>query len=303
VSQLTFGFSLVPTLDIAAHRELVAIAEAEGLDLVGIQDHPYAPNYLDSLVLSATLLAGTRRINVFPDVANLPLRAPALLAKTAASLDLVSNGRFELGLGAGGYWRAITTMGVPQLKPAEANAALGEAIAILRAVWQGEGPRIQLTGEHYQIDGLRPGPAPAHPIGIWTGAQGPNALRLTGRLADGWAAPIPSYLPYDKWASANRRIDDAARDAGRDPRDVRRIAQLVGLITDRPGEVDIESGAAPIHGTPEQWSQVIARLATEQPFTTFVFWPETQDAAHILRWAREVVPAARALIAEQRPLG
>src|SRR6201991_504012 len=134
-SELLFGVSLVPSIDVAACRELAVSADREGLDLLGIQDHPYVPEYLDTFVLAGDLLSVTQRIGVFPDVANLPLRPPALLAKTAAALDIVSGGRFNVALGAGGYWDAITQMGVPRRTPQQANAALAEAIAVLRALW------------------------------------------------------------------------------------------------------------------------------------------------------------------------
>ncbi len=287
---MKFGFSLTPTLEPALLFDLVAAAEAEGLDLVGIQDHPYAPQLMDTFALAGVLLGRTSRISVFPDVANLPLRPPALMAKTAAALDLLSGGRFELAVGAGGYWDAITRLGVPRRTPAEANEALTEAIAIMRAFWSSGTQPIRLHGEYYTVDGVKPGPVPAHPIEIWSGAQGPKALRLTGQLTDGWASPIPSYLPYEKLAGANRIIDEAARAAGRDPSEVRRIAQVVGTITDRAGELRVESGAEPVRGNAEQWAEFLTSLATEQPFTSFVFWPEEQSVDQVTRFARDVVP-------------
>lgn len=297
---ISFGFSLAPTLDLAGHLDLLAVAEAGGLDLIGIQDHPYVADYLDTFVLAATLLARSERVTVFPDVANLPLRTPAMLAKTAAALDLVSAGRFELALGAGGYWNAISRMGVPRLSAAEGLNAFEEAVTVLRGFWRGDGAPVKFAGTHYRVDGAPSGPRPAHDIGIWTGAQGSKALAVTGRIADGWAAPIPSYLPYEKWSASNAIIDDAARVAGRDPRSLRRIAQIAGTITDRPGadaDVAATEGAAPVRGDAGQWAALIERLATEQPFTSFVFWPERQSVEQVTRFARDVVPAARALLA------
>jgi alkanesulfonate monooxygenase SsuD/methylene tetrahydromethanopterin reductase-like flavin-dependent oxidoreductase (luciferase family) len=83
------------------------------LDLIGIQDHPYQRRFLDTFALIGDLLARTERLRFFPDVANLPLRQPAMLAKAGASLDVMSGGRFELGLGAGAFWEAIAAMGGP----------------------------------------------------------------------------------------------------------------------------------------------------------------------------------------------
>ena len=86
-------------------------ADELGLDLIGIQDHPYQRRYLETWALIADLIARTERIRFFPDVANLPLRWPAMIAKQAATLDVRSGGRFELGLGSGAFWDAIGAMG------------------------------------------------------------------------------------------------------------------------------------------------------------------------------------------------
>ena len=75
------------------------------------QDHPYQPAFLDTWTLLSWVAARTERIHVAGNVLNLPLRPPAVLARAAASLDLLSGGRFELGLGAGAFWDAIEAMG------------------------------------------------------------------------------------------------------------------------------------------------------------------------------------------------
>jgi alkanesulfonate monooxygenase SsuD/methylene tetrahydromethanopterin reductase-like flavin-dependent oxidoreductase (luciferase family) len=291
-----FGFELKPTVHVTRHRELVAAAEELGLDLVAVHDHPYAPTMVETFAVIGDLLARTERLRFFTDVATLPLRPPAMLAKASAALDLLSGGRFELGLGAGGVWDGIAGMGVAPMTPGESLDALEEAIGLIRRLWRPRS-RVVAEGKYYGVD-VNPGPAPAHDIGIWLGSIGPRSLRLTGRLADGWAAPIPKYLPYDEWAGANAVIDKAAYEAGRDPAEVQRIAQVVGTITDRPGDTDTTTGAAPLRGTPDQWAAMFAELATEQPFRTFVFWPEHHTLDQVERFARDVVPATRALVAD-----
>jgi len=100
---LQFGFFLDPsTSDPARTIEVAHILDDLGYDLIGIQDHPYQAKHFDAMALSGYILGATKRIRVFPDVANLPLRPPLMLAQEAATLDQLSGGRFELGLGAGG---------------------------------------------------------------------------------------------------------------------------------------------------------------------------------------------------------
>src|SRR6266700_5962181 len=156
---IRFGVALPPAVaSLDEHLLLAQAAEAAGLDLIGVTDHPYHPRYLDTLSLIGMLLARSERVHVFPDVANLPLRPPAMLAKAAASLDLLSGGRFELGLGAGGFWDAIAAMGGPRRSPAEAVAGLSEAIDIIRATWDShERGGIFAEGEQYQVRGAKRG--------------------------------------------------------------------------------------------------------------------------------------------------
>ena len=117
------------------------------------------------------------------DVVNLPLRLPSVLAKSAASLDVLSGGRVEIGIGAGGFWDAVAAMGGPRRSPRESVDALEEAIAIIRDFWAGP-EVIRRDGAHYRVVGAKPGPPPVHRIGLWIGAYGPRMLRLTGRLGD-----------------------------------------------------------------------------------------------------------------------
>ena len=127
----TFGISVTPYAD--NHREIVAqvmTAERVGLDLVGIQDHPYQRRFLDTYTLIADLLARTERVTFFPDVTSLPMRPPAMIAKAAASLDVMSDGRFELGLGAGAFWDAVEGMGGQVRAGADRLGALEEALTL-----------------------------------------------------------------------------------------------------------------------------------------------------------------------------
>jgi alkanesulfonate monooxygenase SsuD/methylene tetrahydromethanopterin reductase-like flavin-dependent oxidoreductase (luciferase family) len=213
--------------------ERIVAADRAGLDLVGVQDHPYQRRFLDTWTLLSYVAARTERITLLPDVVNLPLRQPAVLAKSAASLDLLSGGRVELGVGAGAFWEGVEAMGGPRRTPGESVEALEEAMKIMRAFLDVE-RSVRLEGKHYRAAGAKPGPAPAHRIGLWVGAYGPRMLRLTGRLGDGWLPSVGgSYLSEEEVQQRQRLIDEAARRAGRDPADIVRAAN-VGL--DGPGE-------------------------------------------------------------------
>src|SRR5919205_1439375 len=135
-----------------AERTLAQIAAADelGLDLVGVQDHPYQRRFLDTWTLLAYAAARTERIRLVPDVVNLPLRLPSVLAKSAASLDVLSGGRVELGIGAGAFWDAVEAMGGPRRTPKESVDALEEALAIFRAFWSGE-RSVNVEGDHYRV--------------------------------------------------------------------------------------------------------------------------------------------------------
>jgi alkanesulfonate monooxygenase SsuD/methylene tetrahydromethanopterin reductase-like flavin-dependent oxidoreductase (luciferase family) len=226
--EIEFGYFLVPDAgDPQGVLETAALADRLGYDLLGVQDHPYQRRHLDTLALLGVILARTRAIRVFQAVGNLPLRPPAVFAKTAATLDVLSGGRFEAGLGAGGFLEPAHAMGAPALTPGESLEALEEAVTILRASWSGE-RALRFDGRHYQLSGIHPGPPPAHPISIWLGAAKPRGLALTGRVADGWIAPLMSYMPPAESLAAQELIDRAARRAGRDPRAIRRIELVQG---------------------------------------------------------------------------
>jgi alkanesulfonate monooxygenase SsuD/methylene tetrahydromethanopterin reductase-like flavin-dependent oxidoreductase (luciferase family) len=282
---IELGAFIVPDADDPAALLAQARAvEDAGLELIGIQDHPYQRRFFDTFTLLAYLAGITRRVRLFPDVANLPLRPPALLAKQAATLDVLSGGRFELGLGAGAFWDAIVGMGGPRRTPGESVEALEEAIAILRACWSGE-RSVTFDGAHYQVRGFHPGPPPAHPIGIWLGAYKPRMLALTGRLADGWVPSFPR-MPAEAIVRARTQVAEAAERAGRDPGEVRTIINVNGAIVDGPTR-------GMLQGPPEHWVEQLGALRQACGVDGFVLWGEGDMVEQIGRFAAEVAPALR----------
>jgi alkanesulfonate monooxygenase SsuD/methylene tetrahydromethanopterin reductase-like flavin-dependent oxidoreductase (luciferase family) len=296
--EIEFGYFPVPDAgDPEGVLETARLADRLGYDLLGVQDHPYQPAHLDSLALLGVILARTERIRVFQDVGNLPLRPPAVFAKAAATLDLLSGGRFEAGLGAGGFLQAAEAMGAPALTPGESLEALEEAVAILRASWA-TAEALRFDGRHYRLQGARPGPAPAHPIGIWLGAAKPRALALTGRVADGWAAPLMNYMPPASAAEAQAVIDRAARKAGRDPSEIRRIYNVPGAFTAAaPAPADDTDEA--VLGPPEHWAEVLTHFALDLGFSTFLLIAPP-DPDTLQTFIEDVAPQVRERVATAR---
>jgi alkanesulfonate monooxygenase SsuD/methylene tetrahydromethanopterin reductase-like flavin-dependent oxidoreductase (luciferase family) len=296
--EIEFGYFLTPDAgDPQGVLETARLTDRLGYDLLGVQDHPYQRAHLDTLALLGVILARTERIRVFQAVGNLPLRPPAVFAKAAATLDVLSGGRFEAGLGAGGYLEAAHAMGAPELTPGESLEALEEAVAILRASWSGT-RSLRYNGRHYHLDGMRPGPSPAHSIGIWLGTAKPRALALTGRVADGWFAPLMNYQPPAAAAEAQAVIDRAAREAGRDPGEIRRIYNVVGEFTETAPSPASDTDEA-IVGPPDHWAEVLTHFVLDIGFDTFTL-AAPPDPDTLTAFIEDVAPQVRERVATAR---
>lgn len=288
---LQFGTFITPTNQSPETPvQLGVLSEQLGYDLVTYQDHPYQPGFLDTWTLLTWVAARTESVHLSGNVLNLPLRQPAVLARSAASLDLLSSGRFDLGLGAGGFWDAIDAMGGRKLTPGQGVQALGEAIDIIRGIWAvEERTPLRVPGEFHRVDGAKRGPMPAHSIPIWLGALKPRMLRLIGRKADGWLPSLPYLQPGDL-AAGNATIDAAARGAGRDPGGIRRMLNIAGSFGARNGGV--------LRGPAEQWVEELLPLVLDDGVGTFVLMAD--DPAVMLQFAEEVAPALREAVANER---
>lgn len=290
---LLFGVSLMPNAaDLPQLVQDAQTADRAGVDLIAIQDHPYNPGFVDTQTLIGQLAAHTERIRFAGDVLNLPLRPPAMLAKATATLDLMTGGRIELGLGAGGYWDAIEAYGGRRLTPGQAVDALGEAIDIIRALWDtADRSMVRLDGTFYQLVGAKRGPAPAHPVSIWVGGYKPKMMRLIGAKADGWWPSLGGPLPLSQIGESSKRLDDAARAAGRDPREIRRVANLLGRVQPTAtGQL--------LQGPVEQWVDQLSLLVLEHGFSAFAIMGAGAGFASIL--GEEIAPAVRDAVARER---
>src|SRR2546427_9249101 len=252
--------------------QMAALADELGYEVVGVQDHPHQRRFSDAWTLLTAIAMRTEPLTVVPAVANLPLRPPAVLAKAAAPLDLLSGGRVELGLGAGGFWDAIKAYGGPVRTPGESVSALEEAIQVIRPMWSGR-HGIRFDGRFYPLAGAHSGPVPAHAIGVWLGGYKPRMLSIVGTLADGWV-PSYGYLKEPDLLEGNRRIDAAATAAGRDPRSIRRVLNA--------GSLDAET---------------LVSLVVDHGMDTFLV---TDDPDEMRTFASEVAPRVREEVESRR---
>ena len=288
---LRFGTFVTPTNQKPdAPVALAKLSEQLGFDLVTFQDHPYQPSFLDTWTLMTWVAAQTSTIHIAPNVLNVPLRPPAVTARAAASLDLLSGGRFDLGLGAGGFWDAVEAMGGRHLTPGQGVDALSEAIDVIRAIWAaGDRSPSLIDGDYYHLHGAKRGPAPAHEIPLWIGALKPRMLRLTGRKGDGWL-PSLAYLGPGGYAAGNKVIDEAALGAGRDPREIRRLTNISGQFS--------RSNGGFLVGPSEQWVDELLPYAVDDGVSTFILAGD--DPTAMQRFAEEVAPALREAVRRER---
>ena len=167
---ITFGLSLYPSVEVLEEtRQLAQAADAAGLDYLAIQDHAYNVEFLDVWTLISYLAAETDRISFFPDVADLQLRPPAMLAKAAASLSVLTGGRIVLGVGGGASAGGIAAMGGTWRSRPEMIAFTDEAMQIMRRALAG-GP-VEFRGDQHTVD-YEAGPVPP--------AAGPAVARQPG---------------------------------------------------------------------------------------------------------------------------
>jgi alkanesulfonate monooxygenase SsuD/methylene tetrahydromethanopterin reductase-like flavin-dependent oxidoreductase (luciferase family) len=278
---IEFGVFITPaSQDAETVVALATLADRTGLDLVSFQDHPYQARFLDAWTLLSFVAARTSRVRLSANVLNLPLRNPAVVARAVASLDILSGGRAELGIGAGAFWDGIEAMGGRRLTAGQSVTALEEAIDVIRALWDVDQPgAAHVEGSHHSLDGAARGPAPLHDIGIWVGAYKPRMLNLTGRKAGGWL-PTLAYLKPGDLAAGNNAIDAAAVEAGRDPAMIRRLVNVSGAFS------------------PARWVEDLTRLALEEGIGTFILMADDDDA--VQTWAAEVAPAVRERVAAER---
>jgi alkanesulfonate monooxygenase SsuD/methylene tetrahydromethanopterin reductase-like flavin-dependent oxidoreductase (luciferase family) len=207
---------------------IAQVAEESGFDVAAINDRP-TENNLEAWTLASALGALTTKITVTHRTLNVPFRNPGLTAKMAATLDVITGGRLELTLGAGGQEPHYLAYGIPYGSGGERLAGLQDAVAIMRGMWGAE--PFSYEGGHYKVENVSASPKPVHgSIPIVIGAGGPRLMHYTGAVADGWMKNRGWPLSMDELRELVAMLEEGAEQAGRDPADVRRVLNGAGVI-------------------------------------------------------------------------
>jgi alkanesulfonate monooxygenase SsuD/methylene tetrahydromethanopterin reductase-like flavin-dependent oxidoreductase (luciferase family) len=261
---------------------IAQLADAHEIDFVTVPDHPYLPKELEAWTLLTMLAARTQRVSVGTNVASLALRPPAMLIKAASTLSVLTGGRVILGLGAGGPLAEIAGFGGAARSTGESVAALEDALRMIKGFRGGDSARHD--GPYYSFGHDRFGPVQRIPL--WLGAFGPRMLALTGQYADAWL-PTNAYLELADVPDMQRRVDDGALAAGRDPAAVGRVFNVLGQISD----TEPEQNGRRLVGPAGFWVEALHEYRDRLRFDSFVFWPVGGDrVAQTKTFLEEVRP-------------
>ena len=222
---LRIGIKLSQDQPIEAYREVWRIAEEAGFDHVWAMDHLASIGRIgddrpifDGWQLLAAIAASTSRVRMGLLVTGITYRNPALLAKLATTVDHLSGGRLEFGIGAAWATNEHEMYDIPGLD--HRVGLLSEGLQVVKSLWTQD--RTDFEGRYFRMRNAVANPKPVqkpYPP-IWVGASGPATLKLTARHADVWNASGGAT------AETSAKLDEACREIGRDPAEIRRSVQL-----------------------------------------------------------------------------
>ena len=240
---LHIGLKLSQDAPIGSYRGVWQIADDAGFDHCWAFDHlatigPIGEDrpVFDGWTLLAAMAALTSRVRMGLQVTGVTYRNPALLAKIATTVDHLSGGRLEFGIGAAWAANEHEMYGIGGLD--HRVGLLSEAVQAIKSLWTVE--RTDFDGRYVQMRGAVANPKPIqkpHPP-IWIGSGGPSTLRLTARLADVWSAAGSAGSLPETAVGLAKQFDAACESVGRDPAELRRSTQIL-FSGDAPATVDV----------------------------------------------------------------
>lgn len=308
MTTLSFGIATSPNYPYAEILRAWQNAEALGYDSAWAYDHFLGISslddpYLEGWTLLTSLLHRTQRIRGGTLVLGNSYRHPAVLANMATTLDLISNGRLDLGIGAGWYRAEYDAYGIPYPRDSVRIAQLDEAIQVLKALWTEE--RADFDGEHYRLKDAPCEPKPVqrpHPP-VWIGGGGERLLlRVVARRADGWNIWM---VGEDEYRHKAEVLAQHCREVGRDPGTIRRSVgfSLALAPTEaeaaqevrRRREAAVREIRTVIAGTPEQVALKLRPYVALGADTFLIEGPAVFDREMLRLFQQQVVPALRAV--------
>jgi probable F420-dependent oxidoreductase len=236
---MRFGLMLDPSGDPAGVPAQARTAEQLGFDFLACGEHVFFHGPVSNAFVALSAAAAvTDRIGLLSALTLLPLYPAALVAKMAASLDLLSGGRFTLGVGVGGeYPPEFAACGVPVR---QRGARSDESLTVLRALLSGK--TLSLNGQFAQLDALKLEPPPVQlPLPIWVGGRRTAALRRAGRFADVW---LPYLITPEMLARGLESVRGFAREYDRPAAAVSAAVFLWGSVSASPGAAREQAIAA-----------------------------------------------------------
>ncbi|MGZ8594949.1 MAG: TIGR03619 family F420-dependent LLM class oxidoreductase [Actinomycetota bacterium] len=267
-------------------------AEAVGFDSVWVGDH-----YLyrgdgrpergpwEAWTSLAALAAVTERVTLGPLVACAGFHAPAVLAKTAATVDEISDGRLVFGIGAGWNRTEFDAFGIPYDRRA---SKFGEAFEVIRRLLAGD--RVTFDGEFVAVRDAVLLPAPGRRVPLMVGSTGERVLRAALPHADAWNTWFDAYgNTAEGFGELNARVSDVTADLGRDPAEVGRSACVLVAIDGGNGERPSDAASPHVSGSPGEVAAHLRALADVGADEAIVVAdPITEDS---IRWFAETLAA------------
>jgi alkanesulfonate monooxygenase SsuD/methylene tetrahydromethanopterin reductase-like flavin-dependent oxidoreductase (luciferase family) len=308
-------------MDMATMRATWRRLDAAGVDWISAWDHLYeAPPaggtlvHYEALTTLAAMCTETTQARIGCLVFYIGYRNPGLLAKAAVTLDHLSGGRFELGLGAGWHEQEAAAFGYDFPPLGTRFEMLEEGVQLIRSLLTQE--RTTFAGRHYRAEDASclPPPVGGRRLPIWIGGVGPRRTpELAARYADGWNA---AYIGPQQYATLNATIDRCCEDEGRDPATLDRTVNLMFMLAaDAAGAAEadrrldeqwgamadrVRNGA--LMGTPDQAIDTIAKYVDAGARGVNIALRAPWDEEALSAYLETTIPALRKEFAAVRPV-
>ena len=267
-----FGVQIEPQFGFSFDEVKAIARDAEELGATGlwISDHFFLndaaarTDCLEAWSLLAALTQTTTRLRLGPLVSSQSYRNPALLAKMAASVDVMSGGRLEFGIGTGWKELEYRAYGYDFPPPSARVDQLIDTVEICRRMWTEE--KATYHGTHYRIDDAQCSPKPAQsPLPLWIAGSRPRLMGVAARYADG--VNVGGFPSPERYAESMASLERACRRIGRDPATIRRSHFGLVLVAETRARVDeiVSEVAARTGATPRVWRERRADQAIGTP--------------------------------------